>query len=62
MLNVQTAMLQSDTSLRHSPHLRLERNFEADMAAAHDQTAQLRPWCGGELRLWSAFARAMHST
>jgi hypothetical protein len=51
MLNVQTAMLQSDTSLRHSPRLRLERNFEADMAAAHDQTAQLRLWCGGGLRL-----------
>jgi hypothetical protein len=47
MPNVQTAMLQSDTSLRHSPHLRLERNLEADMAAAHDQTAQLRLWCVG---------------
>ena len=47
MPNVQTAMLQSDTSLRHSPHLRLERNLEADMAAAHDQTAQLRLWYVG---------------
>ena len=50
MPNVQTAMLQSDTSLRHSPHLRLERNLEADMAAAQPNgAAEALVW--GGLRL-----------